>query len=175
MLVALGQPPAKPAKVTLDADALRFGALPPGGPAAYEGFVRAVSDVIGPENNVVDVFLASFSRYTDWQAFAEAVDGNATGDRWPDGYPPSDRTERLKVQTYILAGQHFMDFCQGLRHLASDAANVNTEAKFNGLLASIRGMVNDDLPFPTYFLKPGMVAVMRLAGVTPMIVLAAKE
>jgi hypothetical protein len=175
MLVAFGQPAAKPAKVTLEADAARFGSLPAGGAVAYNAFVRAVSDVIGPQNNVVDIFLAKFGRYDDWKAFSDAVDGNANGDRWPDGYPPSDRIERLKVQTYILGGQHFMDFCDGLKHLAGDAANADTDAKYAALLDAIRGMVHNDLPFPTYFLKPGMVAVMRLAGVTPAVLLPSKE
>jgi hypothetical protein len=175
MLVALGQPAATPAKLTLEADALRFGALPDGGQMAYEGFVQAVRDVIAPQNNVVQIFLAQFPHYTDWQKFAKAVNGNATGDVWPDNYPPSDRLERLKVQTYILAGQHFMDFCRGLKHLAADAGTLDTDAKFADLLAALHGMVNTDLPFPTYFLKPGMVAVMRLAAVTPAVLLPGKE
>ncbi|HTS65704.1 MAG TPA: hypothetical protein VMH28_26960 [Candidatus Acidoferrales bacterium] len=173
MLAALGQAPAKPGRVTLDADAVRFSGLTSDRAAAYEGFARAVRDVIGPANSVADVFLASFARYADWVEFDRATDGNPNGDRWPANYPPSDRGQRLLVQTYILSGQHFMDFCAGLKHLASDASGVTDEKQYERLLAAIDGMIHRDFAFPTYFLKPAMVAVMRLAGVAPAITLTA--
>ncbi|HTP32044.1 MAG TPA: hypothetical protein VMJ75_07725 [Candidatus Acidoferrales bacterium] len=169
MLTALGQTPATPPSVTLEADAARFTGLPSDGPTAYEGFTRAVADVIGPANSVAQTFLDRFATYPDWVAFDRATDGNPNGDRWPTGYPPYVRGQRLLVQTYILAGQHFMDFCAGLKELATDVPGVTDDAQYEKLLAAINGMIHRDFAFPTYFLKPAMVAVMRLAGITPAI------
>jgi hypothetical protein len=169
MLAALQQTPGNAGRVALDADAAKFAGLTQDAAAAYEAFARAVRDIIGTDNGSAEIFLANFARYADWLEFDRATDGNPNGDRWPEDYPPSDRGLRLQVQTYILSGRHFVDFCAGLKELAASIPGVADDKQYEKLLAAIDGMVHRDFAFPTYFLKPAMVAVFRLAGVAPEI------
>jgi hypothetical protein len=69
------------------------------------------------------------------------------------------------VQTYILSGQAFMNFCDGVKHLASSLPDIDTDTKFQQMCDALKNMVHDQTPYPTYFLKPSMAALMSLAGV----------
>jgi hypothetical protein len=55
-----------------------------------------------------------------------------------------------------------MNLCDGLRHLASDLPGVANKERYEAMLKSISAMVRDDIPFPTYFLQPGIVALLKL-------------
>ena len=180
-------------QVTLEADAALLAAIqsddyannkPPKEPhkkdkVNYEQFVRAVADVIGTGGTIASTFVSRFGRYEDWLAFNRVVTdqegstnpgdrvhtGNPNGDRWPNGFPPADKPARFMVQSYILSGQAFMNFCDGVKHLTSSLSDVDTDAKFAQMVEAIKGMIHDQTPYPTYFLKPSLVALLALAGV----------
>ena len=183
---------------TLDVDTAQLSTiasddyLPNGKPPAephpkdkrnYEQFVQSVTAVVGPVDAVAQIFEQSFGKYADWLAFNRVVNdeqgstkpgdrlsrGSTNGDHWPQGYPPPDKAERLLVQTYILAGQEFMNFCDSLKHLVTALPGVETEHQYEELYEAIAGMIRNEASFPTYFLKPSMVALMKLAGVAPTV------
>lgn len=91
--------------------------------------------------------------------------GNPNGTNWPAAYPPTDISSRMQVQTYILAGQHFMNFCDGLKHLVSALPGIDTTKQYQKVYDAVAGMVSNQSAFPTYFLKPSMVALIELAAV----------
>jgi hypothetical protein len=190
----LARKPEGPVQLTVDLDSAVLTALkstdylpngePPSEPHSddqrnYEEFVQAVGAVIGTADSVATAFDQSFASYEDWLAFNRTVtdqsgstrpgdrlsEGNPNGNVWPDDYPPHEHSDRLLVQTYILAGQHFMNFCDSLKHLASVVPGVATEEQYENLLRSISGMIRKEIPFPTYFLKPGIVALTKLVDV----------
>jgi hypothetical protein len=178
-------------RVTINADALLFAALQsneylaPGKPAPephvfdaanYEQFVEAVKVVIGTVERPAAIFDSAFGAYPGWLEFNRVKTdqegstrpgdreslGNLAASNWPSGFPPSDTGERSLVQSYIVAGQGFMNLCDGLRHLASDLPGVANKERYEAMLKSISAMVRDDIPFPTYFLQPGIVALLKL-------------
>ncbi len=186
--------PKKPVKWTLDIDTASLGLidaddyLPNNKPAPgthekdarnYEAFVKAVVSVIGPVDAVASTFETNFGKYSDWVAFNHAANGetdpNKPGDRrnagdtngenWPDSYPPDDVATRELVQSYILAGQQFMNFCAGVKGLLAALPTTQTTDAYTILYQSISAMVRKAPSFPTWFLKPSMVALMDLAQV----------
>jgi hypothetical protein len=158
-----GRPPAEPH--TRDA-------------ANYQQFAAAVRDTIGASDSAAATFLNSFSAYTDWLEFnrikTDQAGSTQPGDRlsvgtavvslWPNGYPPSDSGARSLVQAYLYAGQHFMNFCDGLKRLAADLPSIDTQQEYDEMLKALRGMVRHEISFPTWFLKPGVVAMLRLSS-----------
>jgi hypothetical protein len=147
----------------------------------YEQFVKSAVAVIGPLDTVAQLFEERFATYADWLKFNQTVTDqpgstrpgdrlavmgtNAQGQPWPEGYTPSDATMRLLVQTYILAGQSFMNFCAGIKQLVTAVPGAQTEAQYDALYNAVAGMVRKETPFPTYFLKPSIVALVGLARV----------
>ncbi len=186
--------PKSAVQITLDADAMQLAAVEsddvvndkiPQEPHQkdkrnYEQFVAALAEVIGLGDSVSTTFVQSFGRYEDWLEYNRVVtdqEGSTKpGDRlnvgsrnsaanWPANFPPSDLGLRNAVQTYILAAQAFMNFCDAVKHLAASLPDADTESKFDQIAEAIHEMVRHQVPYPTYFLKPSMVALMRLAGV----------
>lgn len=180
--------------ITIDADAQAFANLPvtpypngrpPSEPHSddarnYAGFVQQIKVVIGQPDQYAGLFETAFGTYDDWLAFNRVKNDSATsqkpGDRlregntvnaglWPDEYPPTDETGRKFVQVYLLAAQQFMNFCASVRDLAATTDTTLSAENFNQLLRSISGMIRKEVPFPTYFLKSGIVALMTLANV----------
>ncbi len=147
----------------------------------YEQFVDSAAAVIGPVDTVAQTFEDYFATYADWLEFNRVetdqegstrpgdrlavVGAKADGFPWPEGYPPSDAMLRLLVQTYILAGQSFMNFCAAIKQLLIAMPGTQTAAQYDALYNAVAGMVRKETPFPTYFLKPSMVALMERAGV----------
>jgi len=169
---------------SIDSDDYLPNGKPPAEPhlkdaANYQAFVRSVAAIIGPVDVIVQTFEQSFARYADWLAFNRVVtdqqgstrpgdrlsEGNTNGDNWPQGYPPADTASRLLVQTYILSGQAFMNFCDSTKKLYRAVPGADTTAKFQELYQAVADMIRDETPFPTYFLKPSMAALLALANV----------
>lgn len=149
----------------------------------YEQFVESVTAVIGSNDDVAQGFEQNFATYADWLAFhrvatdrqgstgpGDRLDlGDTNGEKWPPGYPPTEKLERLKVQTYIVAGQEFMNLCDSLKHLIAALPGVDTEERYDELYDSIAGMIRNEISYPAYFLKPSMAALTKLAGVVPKV------
>jgi hypothetical protein len=147
--------------------------------ANYDAFVRAIATVVGDGDPVAGAFLQSFGTYGDWLNYNRVTtdeqgstnpgdrlhEGNTNVERWPAGYAPSDRAKRSMVQTYILAAQAYMNFCDSLKWLISDLPTVDTEKKFEEMYEAVAAMIRNEGAFPTYFLKPSMVALTQQAGV----------
>jgi hypothetical protein len=169
---------------SIDSDDYLPNGKPPAEPhlkdaANYQAFVRSVAAIIGPVDVIVQTFEQSFARYADWLAFNRVVtdqqgstrpgdrlsEGNTNGDNWPQGYPPADTASRLLVQPYILSGQAFMNFCDSTKKLYRAVPGADTTAKFQELYQAVADMIRDETPFPTYFLKPSMAALLALANV----------
>jgi hypothetical protein len=173
-----GANPKGAIKITIDLDAALCRALfagPLQDPDNYAAFSGAVVAVIGAADRAAETYESSFARYPDWLAFNRVVNGlddDSPGDRhelgnlaggfWPEGHPPPDPMLRGLVQTYIIAGQGFMNFCESVKALAGEIQASMTDRQYDAMLGAIQAMVKDDLPYPTYFLKPAMVALMRL-------------
>lgn len=194
MQAHVGRYPKKPVKLTLDIDTASLGLVdaddyiknkPPAEPHLkdkrnYEEFVRSVVKVVGPVDTIATTFEKSFSNYADWLAFNRAVTdtpdssnpgdrehtGDTNGDNWPTNYPPADKALRIAVQSYILAGQEFMNFCAAIKKLLVVVPGTATVAAYDKLFQSISNMVRDDESvFPTWFLKPSIVALVNSAGI----------
>jgi hypothetical protein len=147
--------------------------------ANYHAFVGSVVAVIGPVDTIAQTFEQGFARYADWLAFNRVVtdqqgstrpgdrlsEGNTNGDNWPQGYPPADTASRLLVQTYILSGQAFMNFCDSTKNLYRALPGADTAAKFQELYQAVADLIREETPFPTYFLKPSMAALLSLANI----------
>jgi hypothetical protein len=145
----------------------------------YEQFVRSVTAIIGPVDTVASTYEQYFGRYADWLMYNRAVTdengsarpgnrleySNGNGQNWPDGYPPNDVSIRILVQTYIRAGQAFMNMCAGVQALVATLPGVDTTEQFDELYDSVARMVRKDTPFPTYFLKPSIAALLSVARV----------
>jgi hypothetical protein len=149
----------------------------------YEAFTSAVRTVIGTPDQYATTFVNSFAHYGDWLAFnrvtTDQQGSTKPGDRmatptpnvadlyWPPNYPPSDHTARSLVKNYIVAGQQFMNFCASLQSLSAltDASSGATNEAFDQLLRTVIGMVRNQIPFPTYFLKAAMAALLSRTGV----------
>ena len=173
----------------IDSDDYLFNGKPPAEPhmkdaVNYQAFARAVAAVIGPVDSTAQIFEQYFSQYAGWLAFNRVVndqqgsnnpgnrinEGNTNGTNWPEGYPPDDHALRLLVQTYILAGQAFMNFCDGTKKLFRALPGADTTAKYQELYRAVSNMIRDETPFPTYFLKPSMAALLTLANVELQVV-----
>lgn len=147
----------------------------------YEAWVRSVVAAIGEDDTVAKTFEDNFGTYDDWLEFNRVetdqegstrpgdrlaiVGAKADGYPWPDGYLPNDPMSRIAVQTYILAGQSFMNFCAGIKQLLIALPGTQTAAQYGALYNAVAGLVRKETPFPTYFLKPSIVALVGLARV----------
>jgi hypothetical protein len=145
----------------------------------YRQFVAAFQAVEGTPDRITETFVNYFGTYQSWLNFNRVKtdregstkpgdrrsEGNPALSQWPEGYPPADAASRSMVQVHIYAAQHFMNLCEGLKRLASDLPAVDTQEEYERLLAALGGMVRKEIPFPTYFLKPGLAALMNLTGV----------
>jgi hypothetical protein len=146
----------------------------------YESFAQSVVTVVGPVDTVAQTFEQYFRRYSDWLEFNRVVTdeqgstrpgdrlsiGDANGDNWPEDYPPADKATRLMAQSYILAGQAFMNFCAALEIILSAIPGADTTQKYDKLYVAVAQTIRKDVPFPTYFLKPSMIGLLSLAGIS---------
>jgi hypothetical protein len=186
--------PRKSLKFTFDIDTAALAAIdddeysnnkPPAEPHLkdqrnYEAFASALGTVVGPADSILTTFARYFSKYPDWLEFNRIKtdqegsrrpgdrlnEGNLSTDLWPENKPPSDNSSRDLVQVDILAGQQFMNLCAGIKHLQTVLPGTTTESEFENLGLVLKNMVTQDTPFPTYFLKPSIVALLNLASVS---------
>jgi len=147
----------------------------------WAAFAQAADDLnvwplapSGPLSNQAAAFYKSFSA---WEQLNKAGTGATTADRthtgssftqWPEGFPEEGQGTRSLIIYSMLAGQSFMNFCASLEALARVGAAEGTTPSWEGLRTLLTAALKQESDMD--FVRPAMLALLRLSGTTPSIV-----
>ena len=117
----------------------------------------------------------TFKSYFGWQQLNMAATGTSFIDRtnvgnaanaWPERFPAVTIPHALVVYS-MLAGQHFMNFCASLKGLADRNGAVASDTLWTNLNKELGDALKQESDID--FIRPAMLAVIRLCGGTPAI------